>query len=443
MYRKGKLPPNKRSNTSFRNSNNEERTILLSVDDVEMANEWCSECDNLCSDHLCTELSQVIAAPSTFFQKESLPNSHGFKEGHMLECIDPENQNLICVVSVKKVQGSRLLLHFDSYREEYDFWENAGSPNLFPTGWCQQNDQILTPPKGYSSASFSWTEYLKLIDSTAAPESNFIKQDIVESIPNWTIGMKLEAEDKYDRDIISVATVANIMSSGDEDRVLLEFDGWDHHWDYWTRTDGPYAHPVGWCQRTHRELYPPQGYHPDEFSWPNYLQSTSSTKVPDSGFNHLCSMKSKFEPGMQLEAVDLANPWVVRPARVVEVDERQIKLNYEGWPEKFDQSFDDTDPRLYPWGYCHETQHILMPDFNTLQKLQKYDKEPNSHSCPVPGCLGIGHIIGGAKYPSHSLESDCPYSVDNLENGTQEIPNRLEEDGKNTKRKTRKRKLNK
>lgn len=44
----------------------------------------------------------------------------------------------------------RLRLHFDGYGDSHDFWENADSENLFPAGWCTDNNQILTPPKGQS-----------------------------------------------------------------------------------------------------------------------------------------------------------------------------------------------------------------------------------------------------------------------------------------------------
>jgi len=160
---------------------------------------------------LFTEWQISSKLPFEIFQKESQPRPHNFVEGHMLECIDPENQNLICVVSVKKVQGSRLLLHVDGYGEEHDFWENAASPNLFKTGWCEENNfNDFTPPPGYSSTTFSWTDYLKSKGSSAAPKSNFIEQHKVETYQNWTIGMKLEADDKY-REYIAVATVTNII----------------------------------------------------------------------------------------------------------------------------------------------------------------------------------------------------------------------------------------
>ena len=84
------------------------------------------------------------------FLGDPFPSAHGFVVGHKLECVDPSHQSLVCVVSVAEVQGPRLRLHFDGFNECHDFWENADSENMFPVGWCQKNNQTLTPPKGIS-----------------------------------------------------------------------------------------------------------------------------------------------------------------------------------------------------------------------------------------------------------------------------------------------------
>lgn len=57
------------------------------------------------------------------------------RQGQMLEAIDPENQSLFCVVSITEVLGWRLKLHFEGFSEQFDFWVDCDSLNIFPPGW--------------------------------------------------------------------------------------------------------------------------------------------------------------------------------------------------------------------------------------------------------------------------------------------------------------------
>lgn len=53
-----------------------------------------------------------------------------------------------CKHSILQVCGYRLRLHFDGYLSCYDFWTNAGSPDLHPIGWCEKTKHELHVPKG-------------------------------------------------------------------------------------------------------------------------------------------------------------------------------------------------------------------------------------------------------------------------------------------------------
>ena len=118
------------------------------------------------------EWASAKAAPDRLFPPPL--EGHQFQPGMKLEAIDPEHQALICVVSVVEVVGHRLRLHFDGYGDSHDFWENADSENLFPAGWCSLHGQHLFPPKGYSTQSFRWENYLAITSSLAAPEQIFL-----------------------------------------------------------------------------------------------------------------------------------------------------------------------------------------------------------------------------------------------------------------------------
>ena len=162
------------------------------------------------------EWASAKAAPERLFPETI--ESHKFQPGMKLEAIDPEHQALICVVSVVEVVGHRLRLHFDGYGDSHDFWENADSENLFPAGWCSEHGQCLVPPKGYSSQSFQWANYLAITSSLAAPKHVFLGRGKGNnlSMQGWKVGDRLEALDLHDteHDKAYVATVSNIMEVG-------------------------------------------------------------------------------------------------------------------------------------------------------------------------------------------------------------------------------------
>lgn len=120
-----------------------------------------------------------------------------------LEGIDPEHPSRYCVITVVEVVGQscntlrsifretwtplltpshatgyRIRLHFDGYAENYDFWANADSMDLFPVGWAEKNGHRLDPPKGYVASNFNWNGYLKICKATAAPKNIFSNKNV-------------------------------------------------------------------------------------------------------------------------------------------------------------------------------------------------------------------------------------------------------------------------
>lgn len=69
--------------------------------------------------------------------------------------------------------GYRIKLHFDGYQDDYDFWVNADSPDLFYPGWCELNSRVLQPPKNYGN-KFNWIGYLEECQAVPAPKHNFV-----------------------------------------------------------------------------------------------------------------------------------------------------------------------------------------------------------------------------------------------------------------------------
>lgn len=103
----------------------------------------------------------------------------------------------------------------------------------------------------------------------------------------FSIGDKLEAIDPMNCTLFCVCTVVNKCGF----RIKIHFDGYHSSYDFWINADSENIFPVGWCNKTGRELQWPHrrltNTREAPFSWKNYLKSTNGTPAPRSCFNHL------------------------------------------------------------------------------------------------------------------------------------------------------------
>ncbi|XP_071536853.1 lethal(3)malignant brain tumor-like protein 3 isoform X2 [Panulirus ornatus] len=340
-----------------------------------------------------------------------------FKPGMKLEAIDPAHQSLFCVMTVAEIIGYRLRLHFDGYSDQYDYWINADSPNIFPAGWCEKNGRQLEPPLGV--IGFSWKAYLEHCKAQTAPRQAFINKGSSTIIPpnNFRVGMKLEAEDR--KNIwVCVATVADVL----DNRVLIHFDGWDKAFDVWNEVSSPYIHPVGWCAENNIILHPPNDYpNPESFNWHEYLQETNSMAVPARAFK--TRPPREFKKNMKLEVVDKRNPSLIRVATIVDVQDYLLKIHFDGWGDEYDYLVDDDSPDIHPPSWCNKTGHALQPPLTPEQQAEDVD---SGMGCGTPGCKGIGHVKGPI-YTTHHTAYGCPYSFQNINKDLDSIiPDRLQ-----------------
>nr|XP_055093868.1 lethal(3)malignant brain tumor-like protein 4 isoform X5 [Symphalangus syndactylus] len=352
------------------------------------------------------DLGQVIQFSFLIHEDQSFPeHENGFQIGMRLEGIDPRHPSVFCVLSVAEVCGYRLRLHFDGYLSCYDFWTNAGSPDIHPVGWCEKTKHELHIPKGYRKDKFVWMDYLKACKLQNAPKKLFRNRSPNGPMPKeFQVGMKLEAVDRKNPSLVCVATIADIV----EDRLLVHFDNWDDSYDYWCDVNSPYVQPVGWCQENGRTLIAPQGYpNPENFSWTEYLEATQTNAVPAKVFK--MRLPHGFLPNMKLEVVDKRNPRLIRVATIVDVDDQRVKVHFDGWDHKYDYWVEADSPDIHPIGWCDVTGHPL----EVPQRTNDLKILPGQAVCPTPGCRGIGHIRG-PRYSGHHSAFGCPYSDMNL-----------------------------
>ena len=69
----------------------------------------------------------------------------------------------------------------------------------------------------------------------------------------FEVGMKLEAVDRKNPQLICPATIGTVK----DDQIHVEFDGWRGAFDYWTRYDSRDIFTVGWCALSNHPLQPP------------------------------------------------------------------------------------------------------------------------------------------------------------------------------------------
>ncbi|XP_058066151.1 uncharacterized protein LOC131215772 [Anopheles bellator] len=369
-----------------------------------------------------TEVKGGEAAPVQLFvgQRAPLPDDitasttrivNPFVQGMKLEAIDPENNSLFCVCSVKTVRGYRMKLHFDGYTEDYDFWVNADSVDIFPPDWCRTTERPLQPPYGIKSASFHWKDYLRSTKGIV-PKKEWFRHLTEKPIKNqFAVGMSLEADDLRKSGKVCVATVTDIINN----RILVHFDGWDERYDYWVNITSPYIHPVCWHRENNEKITPP----PDfcrQFEWGRYLRlKGSQAKVNLPASRHLFKTRKPigFKVGHRLEVVDRAQERLIRPATVIAIDGFEIKVCFDGWPITYAFWIEDDSPNIHPVNWCSWTNHPLEPppNYNVQQRVT-----PNgASSCSIGFCQGKGN----SKFPRklvHDSSLECPYRMSNWTN---------------------------
>lgn len=83
--------------------------------------------------------------------KKKFPNTRPrvqFKIGMKLEVVDKKNPSLIRPATVISIDEYEIKVLFDGWSEQYAFWINDDSPNLYPVGWCESTGHELEPPPG-------------------------------------------------------------------------------------------------------------------------------------------------------------------------------------------------------------------------------------------------------------------------------------------------------
>ncbi|XP_053690306.1 uncharacterized protein LOC128738875 isoform X2 [Sabethes cyaneus] len=343
-------------------------------------------------------------SPLNLFVNPYPSGPNKFRTGMKLEAIDPENNSLFCVCTIVEVRGYRMRLSFDGYSQDYDFWVNADSLDIFPPSWCRNTGRTLQPPNGYEG-EFRWTEYITKTHSMAASKYLFTHLNSTSNENKFEIGMCLEADDLKKSGKVCVASVSDKI----DNRILVHFDGWDERYDYWVDIHSPYIHYINWHQENGYNITAPPDWNKGTFDWAKYLRMKSrrvgKSIIPADKSLFVTRHPIEFETGMKMEVVDRKNPMLIRPATVVATDGYEIKVCFDGWPNFYSFWIEDDSSDIHPVNWCKRTNHPIEypPDYRPASIKS---------SCEIPYCLGQGNAKSFRnRYHKRSVE--CPYQTNN------------------------------
>ncbi|RNA31793.1 lethal(3)malignant brain tumor 4 isoform X2 [Brachionus plicatilis] len=109
---------------------------------------------------------------------------------HRLEARDRKNVHLIAPASIREVNGNSVLVHFDGWSDNFNYWADINDLDFRPVGWAEYRKEQTAhrtteddyknikfdPPKDYyknNAKMFTWEDYLKENDLKAVPFDTF------------------------------------------------------------------------------------------------------------------------------------------------------------------------------------------------------------------------------------------------------------------------------
>lgn len=319
-----------------------------------------------------------FAAPAYMF-RHIMGKEHHLRVGMQLELIDPENLCQTTRGVVAEDLGGRVAIQIKNLGLRY---YNKNSWKLFPVGFSRETS-MATSGKEVEKKSLLNYENKELVRQTLKWKSRFQK--------NWQV----EALDWQGSGALRPATIRKIIRN----RILVVFDGdlqkgnssWVPKSSYWCTEDSPLIRPINYHVQAKVPFAPPH------FPWGKYLKSRKTTAAPNTAFS--TRPKVPFCVGMQLEAVDRINPHVLRPATVLAVNDFEIKIVYDTFPNG------DTSYAMWTW----DDSEDLFPVRWSLRHNHKLVTPDWLPYCVKRFCRDVGNR--NRERNTHTSLQMCPYRM--------------------------------
>uniref|UniRef100_A0A1X7UYJ4 TIR domain-containing protein n=1 Tax=Amphimedon queenslandica TaxID=400682 RepID=A0A1X7UYJ4_AMPQE len=267
-----------------------------------------------------------------------------------LEALDRRFPYYVCVATIIQKRGNEVKIHFDGWTDAYDYWCPTDAIELHPAcrGLIGINTLLIHKQNQLMIQS--------LMRVQKAGTGSLL----------FRVGMRLEAKDRMNPELICVATVKSIKPNGD---LLIHFDGWSDGYDYWCKPDSTDIHPAMWCNKHNKKVTPPKG-HIGNFLWNTYLHDPDINPAPAHIFTELQlgvapsgnrNQLRLFRVGMRLEAKDRANPALICVATITDINNNKLLIHFDGWSNRYDYWCDPDTVDIHPIGWCASKGIHLQP----------------------------------------------------------------------------------
>eukprot|EP00802_Teleaulax_amphioxeia_P018700 Tamp_18905.p1 GENE.Tamp_18905~~Tamp_18905.p1 ORF type:complete len:377 (-),score=76.31 Tamp_18905:161-1198(-) len=141
---------------------------------------------------------EVTSAFGPGFDNRGLATA--LKPGMKVEAIDRTFKDIITVATVKAIEGDLVLIGFDGWGEEYDYWAAVDDGDFQPPGTAMRAQARLSPPNGYVGF-FDWASYLDETSSDPAPPTVFKSKTVFPSYKG-DAGIKFELWHRVEAQVI-------------------------------------------------------------------------------------------------------------------------------------------------------------------------------------------------------------------------------------------------
>ncbi|XP_012231506.1 scm-like with four MBT domains protein 1 isoform X2 [Linepithema humile] len=218
--------------------------------------------------------SKDCQLPEELFNNNGEHPKHGFEIGMKVEALNPVDRTKIHPATVTKVfDDAYFLVNIDAYTQqstgsdctpisnntEKNTWLcTAEHPYIFPVGWAQKQNIVITHPQGWTSKTgdFSWNEYLETFAAKTAPEDLFSERASAAEA-GFECGMRLEAVDPEHKHVICAARITKMI----DNLLWIKLDNYEYcRPDHIVDMHSLQIFPVGWCESNHYPLKPPYDY---------------------------------------------------------------------------------------------------------------------------------------------------------------------------------------
>ena len=141
---------------------------------------------------------EVLSDFGPGFDKKGLPTK--FQKGMKVEALDKTFKDIITVASIKDIDGDLVLLGFDGWGDDYDYWTGVDDGDFQPPGTAMRAQARLSPPNNYIGF-FDWASYLDETHATPAPPSVFKSKTVFPSYKG-DAGIKFELWHRIEAQVI-------------------------------------------------------------------------------------------------------------------------------------------------------------------------------------------------------------------------------------------------